>query len=679
MNTLPNQQTREWNQANQSDLFGNIHITKNITFDTEGYLRLSYSSRASMNETIDADFDNPAVILLNEDYNYFVATWDSAFETSIEILSEYPTQIATAGVPSTDEETDATFFGGLMPVSQDTDLDYYDVSAGTWTDTNISLTGDGQHPIVNFLSLSALAVADVNTVKLYASPLNSTPNPILITTLTISADFQITGMCYFNQNLYIATQNIYGGHAVMYVWNGLGTAANQVYEADSNAIFSICAHQNGIVCLTGNGSLLRFNGGGFDPLPNGNFPIYYIDQSLTDEGSLNIYKNCLKSNGNLLYILFTNSDNNSNRLLNQPDGIWCYDERVGLYHRYSLSNSLVLSETIDTSRVNTTTNQITLNTMTAPVTGTEMYYKDDGGPALAPLVNDGKYFVIRIDSTHIQIAETYADAVAGINIDLTTTGVFTQRMIFYPNVDFGQYWSNRVTALNVIERPVSQRQYGVDLLWGGEVYRRNTNTDYGTLGTVADHIGSRGYFITPKIYSTDVTDVYNQITLKFSPFTTELDKIIMKYRNYDDMREFINISNSNYWAITWTSVNTFTTTFEEFGLAEVGNEIEVLRGAAGGLLAHITAISENAGTYTITIDENYDNYASGDVSRAVFRNWIKWKTIEYGDSNALKAFISDQLGKDGKFLQMKIELRGVRTRIEELLIDNKYRLPKQPK
>lgn len=623
-----------------------------------------------MDESVDTDFDNPAVILFNEDYTYFIGTWDAAFEANSQILFVRPTQIATAGVPGGDPQSDAVFFGGLMPFTQDTDVDYYSPAANTWTDTNITLTANGQHQAVNFVSLSALAIADVNTVKLYQTPLTATPT--LITTLTIGTDFEITSMCYFNQNLYIGTQNVYGGHAYMYVWNGLGTAANAVYEVDSNMIFSVCAYKTYVMLLTGNGSLLKFNGGGLE-LAAG-FPIFYTDQALIDETNIGMYKNIMKSNGNLLYILFSNQDNDSNRLLDMPDGLWCYDENVGLYHRYSLSIALVQQETISTANVNTTTNQITVTN--SYFTGTEVYYNNGGGTSIAGLTSNTKYYVIRVDSTHIQLASTPALATAGTAIDLTGTGNNLQKFVFYPDVDYGAFYNDRTFSLNVIERPVDNRQYGTDVMWGAEVIRRDNTANYAVLGVPAYDVSARGYFITPKVFSTDVIDTLNLVTLKFSKFVSPTDKIIIKYRTYDDMKEFINLSD---WAITWTSGTTFTATGTGWATAAVGNEVEVLNGAAGGLLAHITAISEAGGTYTVTIDETYSNYVSGDISKAIFRNWIKWKTITYGDSNAEKYFISEQLGANGKFIQLKVELRGVRTTIEELLIDNKYRLPKQSK
>jgi len=669
MINLPSQ-TKQWSQSNSSDLYGNISVTKNINFDSEGYLKLSNSPRLAMRASVDADFDNPAAILFSEDYGFFAITWDDAFSVDEKILSTYPTQVATAGVPVGDIESDAVFFGGLMVVSQDTDVDYYDPVAETWTDTNITLTADGQHPMANFISLSALAIANVNTVKLISSPITATSGTAgLITTLTIPADFQITSICYLNQNLYVATQNVYGGHAFLYVWNGSGSAAQQAYEVDSNIIFSLCVHKGAIVCLTGQGELLRFTGGGFESLDA--FPVFYTDRSVSDYSSTNIYKNVMKSNGDLLYILFCDSENAGARMLNQPEGIWCYDEKVGLHHRYSLSGSLVDIQTINTSAVNTTTNQITVASP-ALVTGTEVYYRANGGTALAGLTDDTKYFVIKIDATHIQLASTKALAVAATPIDLTGTGNAAQTLVFFPNIDYGTFWNDRVMSLCIIDRPTDKPQYGTDVIWGAEVDQRTLTGDNAALGTTTASVEARGYFITPKIFSEDITDSFNLLSLKFSPFASELDKIIIKYRLVDDMRHTIDTQNSA-WRATWTSTTTFTATQTDLSSAVVGDEVEFLDGAGAGLIAHITTIVNNSGTYTITIDETFDNYITGDVATFIFRNWTKFYTID--STNSSDGYIAESLGVTGKFIQLKVELRGLGTKIEDLKIDNKFVLP----
>jgi len=672
MINIPNQDTRIWNQPNTSDLFGNLFVTKNLTFDQRGYAALSHSPRAVITEATN-NFDNVAAMIHNRDYDYFVATWDTLWTVDDVPLSVAPSEINTGGVIGGDIQNGVDYLGSLMVVSDRTSVAYYNATSNTWTDTDITLTSDGQHDIANILSLNALAIANVNTVGLYANPMTATPS--LITTLTIPTDFEITKMIYFNQNLYIGTQNVVGGLAAMYVWNGQGTAAQQVYKVNSNIIFSLCVHKDAIYALFGNGALMKFTGGAFSLAAA--FPMYYSDQSLTDYLNTELYKDIMRSNDNVLFINFSNTNNLRNSLTCQPDGVWAYDENIGLYHRYSNTiDTPVYQLSISTANVDTTTNQITVTA--APVSGTECYYEDGGGTPIGGLIDGQKYFVIKIDATHIQLATTYQNATATppVPIDLTGTGSNFQDILFFPNIDFGQFYAGRPTAVLNIDIPTEQKQYGVDILWGTEVFRRDTNSDYGTLMTASDGLSTRGYFITPKIMSRDVTDNYDLLTLKFLPFVDSTNKIIIKYRTSDDMRNFIDIT-SNDWKAAWTSTTTFTVTptTTVWEQAQVGDEVEVLTGAAGGMLAHISTISENAGVYTITLDEAYPDYTTGDDSVVVFRNWTKFKTIEYGDSNAEQHFLAEHLGLAGEFLQLKVELRGVGIKIIELLVDNVFRLP----
>lgn len=671
MITIPEQTSKKWAPVVGSDVFGNIFQTKNITFDKRGYLGLSGSSRAVMNEAIDADFDEPAVILRSEDYGYFVETHDSAFEVSAtQILGVRPTQIVTAGVPSGDTQSDACFASGLMVVTQDNDVDYYDPAANTWTDTNIALTAtsQSQHPCEPFLSAGGVAIANVNTVLLYASPLTATPT--LLVTLTILSDFYVTSLCYFNQNLYIGTMNRFGGKAALYVWNGYGPAAQQVFEVDSNIIYDVAVHNDSVVLFTGAGQLLRFNGAGFTEL--GAIPSFYIRRSLADETNINMYHNCLKSRGNLVYINISDRENNT-ILLNQPEGIWCYDSALDIfYHRYSLSNAMTVIDTVATASVNIATNQITV--AAAPVSGTEVLYDAGGGTSIPELMDDKKYYIIKIDATTISLATTRALALAGTAIDLTGTGNNAQKLVSFPNTDFGQFRIGRCEALCMIERIIDLPQYGSDVIWGSTVFERNNSSSAGYLGSISPVVESRGYFITPKIFSTNIEDTFNQVILKFSPLVSDIDKIIIKYRTVDDRRDTIDAITGR-WRATWTSTTTFTTTEVEFASAVKGDEIEFLRGAASGMLAHITAISVNAGTYTVTLDESFADYVTGDASIVVFRNWKKWQTISYGDKHDEKGYLALQLGAKSKMIQFKVELRGVGILIEELMVDNLYKLP----
>lgn len=674
---VPTADGKQWVQTNTSDLTGNVYVTKNITFDSQGYLTLSNATPAMYSQANDADFDEVAAFCRCDDYGYFAGTHDAPYEIDENRpYGETPVKIVTAGAVGCDIEGDAQFFGDSMIVSQDTDVDYYTPSSGTWTDTNLTLSGtsQSQHSICHFLSLNALAIANVNSVALYEYPISATPTPFasggVNSVMNIPSNFYISGTTYFNDNLFSGTMNRQGGKAALYVWDGTGTAAQSVYEVDSVIIWDVATFQDSVVNITGAGELLRFNGSGFTQLAA--LPIYYTDRKMADETNLAMYKNTLKPNGELLYVNWSSTAYDI-KLNDQPDGVWCYDEKIGMYHRYALSGAVVIYEAVGTGDVNTTTNVITV--AAAPITGTECLYNNSNSTSIGGLTHGQKYYVIKLTATTIKLATTLANANAGTEIDLTGTGNAGQIITFFPKTDYGQKYVGRSSAMLPFERIMDEPQFGTDLLWSGNIASRTTSQT-GMMGSSTPAISNRGYFITPKIFSAETTDTFNKLVLKFSPFTDEADQIIIKYRTFDDMNIEQDSADSQ-WLATWTSTTTFTTT--EVGMAAFtaaqAYEVEFTRGGGSGYIAHISNISEAGGTYTVTLDEAYPYYESGDTAWFTVRNWKKWKTISYGDSNALQYYINEQLGVKGKFLQLKVELRGVQIRIEELLVDNVTALP----
>tara|TARA_R110002020_G_scaffold161060_1_gene345794 strand:+ start:3247 stop:6333 length:3087 start_codon:yes stop_codon:yes gene_type:complete len=67
------------------------------------------------------------------------------------------------------------------------------------------------------------------------------------------------------------------------------------------------------------------------------------------------------------------------------------------------------------------------------VTGTEIYYKSFANAAIGGITEDTTYYVIRHDDDYFQLATTYANALAGTAIDLTTTGITSGHFEFYPS------------------------------------------------------------------------------------------------------------------------------------------------------------------------------------------------------------------------------------------------------
>lgn len=79
------------------------------------------------------------------------------------------------------------------------------------------------------------------------------------------------------------------------------------------------------------------------------------------------------------------------------------------------------ANTVATSAVDTAANTITI-TDHGYVTGQKLTYDDGSSTAIAGLTDDTDYYVIKSDNDTIQLAATYADAVAGTNLAITGTG-----------------------------------------------------------------------------------------------------------------------------------------------------------------------------------------------------------------------------------------------------------------
>jgi hypothetical protein len=654
---IPNRENKQWTQSNKSDFYGTIIASKNINFEKQGYISLSGSPRLAIDNTT-TGFNRLAVVVPSTT-GFFAQTWTSPFNVSAELLRDAPTIDSTANAPTGSERSDAEWFQSNLLVSRSTGLSYR--AGSTWNDTNITLssTSGSQHPITIFPWLSAFAVANVNTVAVYN---NISTTPTLRTTLTIPTDFMVTGMVYFNQLLYIATRNTSGGKAILYIWDGLDTTANGAFEVDASSIHDVCVFRNAIVVLSSAGELLRFNGGGFDQLDA--FPVFYTSRFLTDKNNINIYKNSLIPNSDELFISFSDSRNFRSTIINQPAGIWCYEEGVGLYHKHSFTSALV-HRAINPA-INTTDDTLTITRDVK--TGTEVFYS--ANTANSALENDTKYFAIRVTATTVRLATSKTNALNNTYIDFTATDGVSETFVFYPNLDYGQVLADRPMALGVFEQIAQRPEYGSDLLYGAETSTRDGGLgNVRGLATIAQNIESRGYFITPKILSSGVKDVYKLLTLKWLPLQNELDKIIVKIRVKDDKFREINLNNSG-WEMTWTASNTFTTTQGDWSDANEGDEVTILTGGGAGLLAHITSITVNAGVYTVVLDENYEDYQAGDKGTAVFSKFQKLLTITKESEQNLDGFISKQMDIRGAFIQVKIEMRGINVSIEEIGIDN---------
>lgn len=184
--------------------------------------------------------------------------------------------------------------------------------------------------------------------------------------------------------------------------------------------------------------------------------------------------------------------------------------------------------------------------------------------------------------------------------------------------DFGQNRVSQVGALYFAKSASTAATANGTILAGAQVFTDASATASNIYyNDTNDTIQKYGYFVTTKLYSQNVIDQWQQVIPRFKKFLTATDKLVIKARSDDPV--------PTEATITWVSTTQFTTTTDVSAYnpttVQYQPEVEILQGTGGGRCAHITAMSVNAGTYTVTLDETITG-ATG-TAKARFQNWKK--------------------------------------------------------
>jgi hypothetical protein len=666
-----------WKQTNTSDKFGSIVYGKNIDHDETGYISLSprsvniFDDAGTVDNVSNPGFDYPVAFGRYDSGDFRLATTDTAFEISISDTGksiEITNDSSGSSEPSLSIYSHGVWWQNKWHVSTATNIRSQTSTSDWSTDLISNFTNNNRrHYLEVFASRNKLCATDGNTVKQYNDDYTAS------TTLTIPADYEAVGLAYNNSTMGVITRlgNDSAGQnteARFYAWNGSSTGAQSDAGVGSIACLGITPYQSTFVVLNSNGQLLKWLGGGFQTLAT--FPFWTSKTSLNVLTAINTKGNVLSVDGDIIYINFGfNSDGYGKKgeeyLQNNPSGIWCYDPTVGLYHRYSYSNTKVYMHTILEANVNTTTDVFTTST-TIPTTGNPVIMPTAtlGGLEVAKI-----YYVIRLTSTTFKLAETKQDAIDGNWIDITSASV-SNILWMYDLVDYGTSYSRNVGA--IAQFGDSAKVYR-DLLFGASI-KDTAMSDTVALCMVVPFLENRGYFVIPKIFKGEQKTNITKITIKHSPLDTG-DAIIVKTK----MRSYVRIPTvspndaSSNW-LTWTSSTTATTNTDLSEVKEAFDdgeamELELTAGIGAGQLIKITNITENAGTYTITVEDEVVGYTSGRRSYFVIDNWKYWGSVDVDTQK--EGIFELAINDTSKSPQIKIELRGYETKIEDILINDK--------
>jgi hypothetical protein len=119
-----------------------------------------------------------------------------------------------------------------------------------------------------------------------------------------------------------------------------------------------------------------------------------------------------------------------------------------------------------------------------------------------------------------------------------------------------------------------------------------------------------------QLFTSETAALFQKIALKYGKMRNAGDSILVKYRTEEDAKYPILAQ------VAWTNTTTFTTT-SSLTDARVGDEVFVLCGYGGGSSAHIVSATNNAGTWTVVLDEAAYGVTAANESSVVIENWKK--------------------------------------------------------
>jgi len=662
---IPNQESKQHLQDNKSDLTGTIYKSRNISLDEQGYIKLAETTFAQYSEVEDSDFDvvdamypGSGTIYLNSDDVYSgTAGVDQLYDATNYGWTDTP----TPGV-----EEDCIYFNGSQIATEGSSVSYL---VGTdWTPVSVSGgVFSTSSPTCLTLYGTSLAVGNNNCVKFI-----DTSWVVSGTVLLLPAEYQVSSMASVGDNLYIATRSKSGGEAKLFIIDAIKTSADYSYPVGTFELASIKSFKSTVVGINSLGELVRFNGGGFDTLAI--LPIYKNNLEWCDAQNdySSVSNRGLTTDGDLIYIhLQAETQTDKFRALPDfPAGIWCYDDsNKSLYHRYSASFSTLsrianAAITVDAAANTFTTNSDTY--LTGVITGMPVFY--GATTAIPELKTGGKcYFIIKVSARVFKLATTYANAVAGTAIDISTTGTTNAFYIVKTN-DYGwSYYPSSRSAMAILNSTLFLADYVGRICMSADLRLKNGNSGASVFCPISAYLPNRGYFVTPRLNSSQVTDNQNKLTIKWKPLDTE-DSIIVKYKTtdrYDIPFSSVRFATTAYTA-TWATTTSFTTTADLSGVI-VGDELEITGGVGSGHMTRIASLTLLAGTWTVTIDEAFPFAVATDKLYFQIDNWTLLTTITSSNTDN---YYETQIGSSGKFIQVKVEMRGIGTTIEELQIDN---------
>lgn len=659
-------------QTNKNDISGTIYQSKNINLDEEGYIKLSDASFAVITTDDSADFDIADAMYPSASDIYVNSV--EVFSLDVNTKKTFTNRSSDTGSPDPGSEDDVIYFNNTEVVT-DAGVVYYRSASTTWTSVTMSFAESAPMAMTVWGAENSLAVGRGSQVKFI-----NTSWAVNGTTLQLPNEYKVSSMTSVGNTLYVATRHDAGGEAAIFTVSAIQASADSLYGCGTFEIPSIVAFKSSVVGINSLGQLIRFTGGGFQELAC--LPVYPTSVEWTRASSdySTVSNRGMVVDGDLVYInlnAFT-QDGRLQMLPNFPGGIWCYDDNLkSLYHKYSATTNdfkVILGTSVT---VNSTDNNFTLTSgnLNDVSTGLPLFYNDDFGTSIPELNETTCYYLIKVSSTVFKIATTYTNALAGTAIDITGTGNTGQYWSILRINDYGWFLDNDRKAIAVLNSQLYDTNVAGRIAFTADLFSKTAvGTNKTVLCGISPLLPNRGYFITPKLNSPSLENMYNTVSVKYRPLGVDEQIIIKGKKKIKKGFPFSSVQGNvtTKWIGTWTDTDSFTST-QDLSQVIAGDEIEIISGVGAGHIAHVSSISVSSGTYTVNLDTAFPYATANDLMYFVVDNWTSLATIDSTTATDID-YYQFSYDQNSKFTQFKIEMRGVGITIEEFKVSSQEQM-----
>lgn len=632
----------KWTHTNNGYLLGSVHETHNMNFDRQGEVRLTKKAMAMIDSST-SGFEN---VLGIRYFNggYHIVTLGGIHRGSLS-GSSFTT---IASTPTLFEGSDSLVFNSKLYVTTATSLSSLNTSV-VWANSLDTYTTGYPHPMAEFASMTTykLAVGNKNQVETLDTSHNANA-----TVLTIPSNYVITCLEYRSGYLYIGTKEIYGGEAMIFIWNGTGANAQYSVPTGAQWVYSMVPYKAAVAFVTNEGELLYVNGTSTEQLAA--FPVFYTQGARWEQGDNmlgKVYPRGMTTIGSNIYINISGEIEVGN-VPEMRSGVWCFDPSVGLYHYASSSTDLWTKD----SSLSVTDSVITTTATHNIKLGDAVVFTSVSG--LSGIENNKLYYAIPVAAATLKLAGCLEDANSGEFIVLSGTPT-TDTLHYAANVDNGNTFdasSGAIVSTNYLDD--SLELFGSDLMWGTATVD-NTDTIKKALCVLSPKF-NEGSFTTQRILTENVTQTWKKVFTFLTGLLNENETAIVKYIARErPIRRPV--------AIIWSDTNTFVTTdpFVRYQI-EAGDEVSFIAGNGQGRCAHVVAVDDSTATVEITIDDTFGTNAS--TAHVRFSGFKKVATVT--GNRVTEDYVHGTVDAKSTWVQIKVELRGFEPAVTMIELTN---------